>query len=549
MKYSDSIWNDIKEELLTLFAAHDAVGLKGSMCLYTHPEQDVWRAKEAGLQFWFTPDKVDDAVAFIESHYNQGNLPNSSLLLNPIIHEVSESGIKPLGSGIIWTTGFALGVHKLTPDQQERARDLGALSGYFLRGENHQAGLKTVLFTNKAVPVTNNAWTVEGCEEIYNVLDIPSHEYAPYYLLSGLMYLSKHGLFGHPSFRGLLPDKPDLSTAELRKQFVAEHTVPHQNILAASIAWDAYDRHHSLYTKFGIDVNDIERNLRFYNLCARDIWLFDATGVRHTDADTSVGFEFIVDGWVPKGAVTVIGASGGTGKSSLAHNLAVKAAIDWKDDEPKPMWLNSKINFDNCKGLVVYLSGEDGPAIVHSRAKVYDPEGRSDRLMVLRTDFGEEKDLAGFLRRLHKLPDVSLVVIDPARKYLTGDEEDAAVVSQFFEAIEEFAINKNAAMVVVHHLAKGARPKHVSEIYDLLRGSQVFIDRPRVVIGMYREGPYVVAGLAKNNIPPQLGMIQGERVFARVPDKLELVQLPGEQGMRLDATLSEDELEALQNNG
>ncbi|MBM3618832.1 MAG: hypothetical protein FJX23_09885, partial [Alphaproteobacteria bacterium] len=142
-------------------------------------------------------------------------------------------------------------------------------------------------------------------------------------------------------------------------------------------------------------------------------------------------------------------------------------------------------------------------------------------------------------------PEVSLVVIDPARKYLTGDEDDASVVSEFFEAIEEFAINRNAAMVVVHHLAKGAKPTHVSDIYDLLRGSQVFIDRPRVVIGMYREGPYVVAGLSKNNIPPQLGMVQGERIFARDAEHLELVQLPGEAGSRIAANVTEEMLEQI----
>ena len=36
-------------------------------------------------------------------------------------------------------------------------------------------------------------------------------------------------------------------------------------------------------------------------------------------------------------------------------------------------------------------------------------------------------------------PIVPLLVVDPARKYLTGDEDDAAVVSEFFEAIERFA--------------------------------------------------------------------------------------------------------------
>ena len=239
-----------------------------------------------------------------------------------------------------------------------------------------------------------------------------------------------------------------------------------------------------------------------------------------------------------------MGATGGTGKSSLAHRLAIMCSIDWKEDE-QPLWLGKPINKDYAKGLVIYFSGEDSAAIVNARAKMVDPENRSSRLMLQRSDFGTNEDgskasIGDFLRRLESLPDVSLVVIDPARKYLTGDEEDSEVVSDFFEAIEEFAIKKNCGMVVVHHLVKNAHPKDTREIYDLLRGSQVFIDRPRAVIGMMREDAYTVVGLSKNNIPPNLGSIQGERLFVRDPDRLDLVQLPGDKGIRLfDATAEE----------
>jgi hypothetical protein len=506
----------------------------------------VWRSHQAGMQFWFGETEIPQAVELIKQHYRSGNLPNSTLLLNPVIHSQNPDGsLKAEGSGIIWATAFILGVAKLSPDQAERIQDLGAFASPFERGENNQAGLKLLAFSKQALPANPDGLTVTACRELAHIAFIDSPEYTPYYLLSGVNYLAKHGLFGHSEFTGLFPNGYDLSTAEGRTRLIKENSADPQKILDAATAWDAYDHHHSLYKKFGIDTSEIERNLKFFNLCARDIALFDATGVRHMNANTSVGFDFLVDGWIPKGAVTVIGASGGTGKSSLAHNLAVKAAKDYPAGAPAPTWLNSKINLENAKGIIVYLSGEDGPAIVHARAKVFDPKGESHRLMVMRTDFGDDTNLAAFLKRLSKLPDVSLVVIDPARKYLTGDEDDASVVSDFFEAIEEFAINRNAAVVVVHHLAKSAKPTHISDIYDLLRGSQVFIDRPRVVIGMYREGPYVVAGLSKNNIPPQLGMVQGERVFARDAEHLELVQLPGEAGSRIAANVTEEMLEQI----
>jgi hypothetical protein len=329
-------------------------------------------------------------------------------------------------------------------------------------------------------------------------------------------------------------------------KIIQSQKVDIKKITDAFFCWNAYDRHHSLYVKFGIDPTKVENNLRFYNLCARDVELFDATGAKHADAETAVSFDFLVKGWIPRGAVTIIGATGGTGKSSLAHNLAVKAAIDYGKNEPLPTWLGSEIDMSSCKGLCVYFSGEDGPAIVHARAKVFDPEGRANRLMFQRTDFGEGGTLGTFLKRLMKLPEVPLIVIDPARKYLTGDENDAGAVSEFFEAIEEFAIRKNAAMVVVHHLVKGAKPKHVLDIYDMLRGSQVFIDRARVVIGMYREGQHTIAGLAKNNIPPQLGMVTGERLYVRDSKRLELVQVPGPEGVRGE-NLTEEQIEALKN--
>lgn len=537
--FNDSVFLSIQNELETLFTAHHAVGLEGKICLYTLPEQKIWRAEKAGTQFWFDKTEIPQALGLIKQLYNNGALPNTPLLLHPILHTLQPDGtLMPQGSGVIWSTAFCLGIAKLENEQIERIHGLNVATSPFHRGENERAGLKMVAFSDKPLPAKPGDMIVAGCLELYNVAHIESTDYAPYYLLSGLQYLCTHGLFGHPSFEQLA--NHSLQTPEERSSFVKKHTISADALKDASQSWDAYDHHHSLYKKFGTDTGKIEHNLKFFNMCARDISLFDATGVRHLDANTQVGFDFIVDGWIPKGAVTVIGASGGTGKSSLAHNLAVKASIDYAPGETPPTWLGSPIRTEACKGIVVYFSGEDGPAIVHARAKVFDPEGRSERLMMQRTDFGEGVTLAGFLKKLRKLPEVSLVVIDPARKYLTGDENDAGVVSEFFEAIEEFAINKGAAVVVVHHLAKGARPQHVSEIYDLLRGSQVFIDRPRVVIGMYRQGAYTIAGLAKNNIPPQLGMIQGERVYRRNEAKLELEILPGAAGIRMD-NISTDE--------
>jgi hypothetical protein len=51
---------------------------------------------------------------------------------------------------------------------------------------------------------------------------------------------------------------------------------------------------------------------------------------------------------------------------------------------------------------------------------------------------------------------------------------------------------------------------------------------------MYRDGPNTIVGLAKNNIPPNLGMVLEERVFVRDPKSLQLLWLPGPEGIRSD---------------
>jgi len=526
-------------ELQMLWTAHRSVGLSGYMALYTNPDQVPYRAKEAGIVFWFGPDDIDAAVQQVIGHYNEGMLPNSPLLLNPVVHEQKEDGsYTPIGSGIIWCTSWCLGIDSLNDESTERLWEKGVLASAFHRGDNDRAGLKIIGVCDEVQQLSDDGKTVTGCKELYDLANIRSDQYWHYYLLSGISYLSNNGLFLHPDITPLFP-KGALQDKESMEKAIEESSINVQNVIDAALCWNSYERHHSLYKKFGANPDDVETNLRFFTLVARDVQLFDATGPMRKDADEM--FEFIVPGLIPRGSVTLLAAAGGTGKSSLAHQLCILASIDYDLGEEAPHWLGQRLAIEKCKGICIYFSGEDGPPIINARANIFDPEGRARRLMFQRTDFGEGVTFAQHIRRLHKIPQVPIMVIDPARKYLSGDEEDSEAVSEFFEAIEEFAIKKGSAVVVVHHLKKNANPKSAHEVLDMLRGSQVFIDRPRVVIGMLRDGPYTIAGLAKNNIPPNMGMVTEERIFARDPKNLGLIWLPGHEGVR-NQDLSEEEL-------
>ncbi len=539
----EEVMAGIKRELMLIWAAHRAVGLKGYMCLYSEEDQSVWRSASSGLRVWFNEEETDEAVGQLRLHYRDGALPNTPLLLNPVVFEKDADGdYSPIGSGFFWATGFTLGVAKMSPDMDERIAIQRVMHSRFHRGDEVNAGLKMIGFSKTMIPSNEDGRTVSGCREIYELSNLQSEPYASYYMLSGLEYLCTHGLFSHPDIDALIPEgERELSLDEI----VVKHQVDVQETLDATFCFNAYDRMHSLFMRFGSNPADVDRNNRFYNLCARDIELFDRTGATRKEGSEEK-FEFIVQGLIPRGAVTLIAAPGGTGKSSISHQLCVLASIDYEPHEPKPLWLGQPINTEFCKGICVYFSGEDGPAIVNARAEMFDPEKRSQRIQLHRTEFADkEMTFSQYLNGLRKMPDVPIIVIDPARKYLTGDENDADVVSEFFEAIDEFAIRKKAAVLVVHHLQKGAKPKNARECLDELRGSQVFIDRPRVVIGMCRVGPNVQIGLAKNNIPPNLGMVTQERVFGRNPKNLQLIQLPGAAGVVPD-TLTAEQIEELE---
>ncbi len=537
------VQQSIAKELELIFAGHKAVGLDGYMCLYTADTQDVWRSEQSGDMFWFNAGEINNATQHVMSLYNNGALPNSSCLLNPIIHEkTGENEYKEIGSGVFWATGFTLGVEKLVDEQKKRLDDLGLFSSYYIRGDNKKAGLKILGLAKTALQPTGDGYSVTGCSDSFSVSGVSGTDYAKYYPLSGLNYLCTHGMFVHNGIDSLIAeDELSLPIDEL----VKKHQVDVQKVIDACKCFESYDREHILYERFGQNTDDIAHNNKFYDLCARDLHLFDRTGPMRIGSDES--FEFVVPGYIPRGAVTLLAAPGGTGKSSVAHLLCVLASMDTKEGDPTPMWLGQPVNMDFCKdGICVYFSGEDGPAITNARGALFDPEGRSTRLQFHRSEFyDQERTFAEYLTDLQKMPKVPIVVIDPARKYLNGDEDDSEVVSEFFEAIEEFAIRKQSAVIVVHHLQKGANPRNSREVLDQLRGSQVFIDRPRVVIGMCRDDKHTIVGLAKNNIPPSLGMVTEDRVFARNPKNLQLIWLKGEEGI-IRHNSTEEEIQALE---
>ena len=183
---------------------------------------------------------------------------------------------------------------------------------------------------------------------------------------------------------------------------------------------------------------------------------------------------FLVRGLIPRGAVTLLLGNRKVGKSALGLELAVTTA------RREAEWAG--FNLTPGAGYAAYLAGEDTPqetlARVHQMTSGDMPytlwvDGSSDLKTILQKLRGER---------------IALLVVDPARKYFHGDEDGSDAVSAFFTQLEDFAREKNCAVVVTHHLKRYASVKSVHDVANHYRGSGVFLDRPRVTLAVHRSG-------------------------------------------------------------
>jgi hypothetical protein len=63
-----------------------------------------------------------------------------------------------------------------------------------------------------------------------------------------------------------------------------------------------------------------------------------------------------------------------------------------------------------------------------------------------------------------------------------------------------------ATVIVVHHLTKNAAPSNFQQVRETVRGSGVFLDRPRVVLGCFRRDDTTIVGRLKSNLPPNFAI-------------------------------------------
>ncbi len=170
---------------------------------------------------------------------------------------------------------------------------------------------------------------------------------------------------------------------------------------------------------------------------------------------------FVWDDYLPRGQVALLGAHGGTGKSTIALMLGVCAPLG------RPLF---GVSTQPCK--VLFVSLEDGEHIVRHRlahicrAWGIDPQDLHDRLIVVDGTehpelFSAESRGAGDrtptyfeLRQLVQAEGIGLVIVDNASDAFGGDEIQRRQVRAFMLALAVVARATDCAVLLLAHVDK-----------------------------------------------------------------------------------------------
>lgn len=241
---------------------------------------------------------------------------------------------------------------------------------------------------------------------------------------------------------------------------------------------------------------------------------------------------------LPFGKVGTIVAPGGTGKSQALIQIGVSVVTGsplfgvWEagetgsvlmllaeDDEEE---IHRRLN--NIIGQLAFAG--DIAAISALRTNLIIKSMVGENNLMTETNQSREVQQTGYVDRLiataAQIPDLKLIVIDPASRFRGGDENAAQDTTRFVEAIERVAQATGATILIAHHTNKGSTQATEAN-QNASRGSSALADGVRWQMNLaalskdevkaFGINPderhyYLTATITKNNYaPPQQGVV------------------------------------------
>lgn len=184
--------------------------------------------------------------------------------------------------------------------------------------------------------------------------------------------------------------------------------------------------------------------------------------------------EFVIDGYCAKGLITIIGASGGSGKSILQQVLFQKR--DGKLLPTKP-------------GKAFFLTGADSSeSEIRRRAKVLK-ENNGLKTVSLPEDMLCVATNEAFMNELTKKlikHEADVVIFDTLADFHEGNLYEAELANKTMKAFMQLARTANVAVILITHTRKGSKIKTEYSIEDV-SDSRVFGTKADFVFGIRSE--------------------------------------------------------------
>ena len=234
----------------------------------------------------------------------------------------------------------------------------------------------------------------------------------------------------------------------------------------------------------------------------------DAVTLTRASDVTIRPIDWLWEGYLPRGMLTLLAGLPGCGKSTLTLAIAgtVTSAGRWPDGTPmrKPgsvlIW-SSEDAADTVLTPRLMACGAD-LSRVHFVDKCRNADGN------LRP-FDPAQDMALLQQQVETMPDLCLMILDPVLSAVGGDSHKAAETRRGLAAVVEMAEARKVAILGVTHFRKGGKATDPAE---RVIGSQAFVALARMVlIASKVEDPddpknqKRIVARAKSNISPDDG--------------------------------------------
>ncbi len=195
------------------------------------------------------------------------------------------------------------------------------------------------------------------------------------------------------------------------------------------------------------------------------------------DAEESAP-EFICKSWlpIPKYTLTMFVATGGTGKTWLSLQLAIRMA---REDAGRKifLWLS-----EDPEGTVKSRYNTIIKEIVRGKRDTEDVQidiSTEDPMLLLETRGKTANMSSKFYTMKRELREYDVIMIDPLLAFFGGDENDNSQARVFMQPFLNWARNENKSIIFLHHSKKGE-----GNNASRARGAGALVDAVRCVYDM-----------------------------------------------------------------